>query len=95
MDIHMYGLTDKYPLHSTGHRPFGAAAQKGKKKGIKEERDILEDKDSKGTLGQRQQKRNLLPTNEWMDREVRTYLKRNRNSEEESSFDKSVKGSQG
>ena len=21
--------TDKYPLHSTGHRPFGAAAQKG------------------------------------------------------------------
>ena len=20
---------DKYPLHSTGHRPFGAAAQKG------------------------------------------------------------------
>ena len=32
MDGWMYGQMDgrtKYPLHSTGHRPFGDAAQKG------------------------------------------------------------------
>ena len=31
-DGRMDGRTDKYPLHSTGHCPFGAAAQKGTEK---------------------------------------------------------------